>query len=336
MSVYTAKRLPRQTGAAGWNAILPPQAPLPVLDRDLTADVTIIGGGFAGLSAARRLHQLDPSLKVAVLEAGRFAESSAGRNSGFMIDLPHDLASDNYAGTGLEADKAAIAMNRTAIAFAKDVAEDCALPQEMFDPVGKINAAATRAGDKHNRDFASHLERLGEPHTLYSRAEMLAITGSPHYTSGLYAPGTVMIQPAAYIRALSARLSAAISVFESSPATGFEKQDNGWAVGTPKGRISTGLHHPRQQRPSGKLRILPAPPDAHLPLCLDDGAAVTGTGQASGRHTALVGHACGPDGHLRAADLRLLWRPDPGPHLFQFSPDTRDQPNAPAQRRLGA
>lgn len=220
--------------------ILPPQAPLPVLDRDLTADVTIIGGGFAGLSAARRLHQLDPSLKVAVLEAGRFAESSAGRNSGFMIDLPHDLASDNYAGTGLEADKAAIAMNRTAIAFAKDVAEDCALPQEMFDPVGKINAAATRAGDKHNRDFASHLERLGEPHTLYSRAEMLAITGSPHYTSGLYAPGTVMIQPAAYIRALSARLSAAISVFESSPATGFEKQDNGWAVGTPKGRISTG------------------------------------------------------------------------------------------------
>lgn len=131
-------------------------------------------------------------------------------------------------------------MNRTAIAFAKDVAEDCALPQEMFDPVGKINAAATRAGDKHNRDFASHLERLGEPHTLYSRAEMLAITGSPHYTSGLYAPGTVMIQPAAYIRALSARLSAAISVFESSPATGFEKQDNGWAVGTPKGRISTG------------------------------------------------------------------------------------------------
>lgn len=105
MSVYTAKRLPRQTGAAGWNAILPPQAPLPVLDRDLTADVTIIGGGFAGLSAARRLHQLDPSLKVAVLEAGRFAESSAGRNSGFMIDLPHDLASDNYAGTGLEADK---------------------------------------------------------------------------------------------------------------------------------------------------------------------------------------------------------------------------------------
>ena len=240
MTAYTAQRLPKQTGAAGWNAILPPQAPLPVLDCDLTADVTIIGGGFAGLSAARRLHQLDPSLKVAVLEAGRFAESSAGRNSGFMIDLPHDLASDNYAGSGLEADKAAIAMNRKAIAFAKDVAGDCALSREMFDPAGKINAAATKAGDKHNRDFAAHLERLGEPHTLYSQAEMQALTGSPHYTSGLYAPGTVMIQPAAYVRALSSHLAGQVSVLENSPATGFEKQGNGWQVQTPKGRISTG------------------------------------------------------------------------------------------------
>ncbi|NSY40264.1 FAD-binding oxidoreductase [Leisingera sp. ANG59] len=240
MTAYTAKRLPRQTGAAGWNAILPPQAPLPVMDHDLTADVTIIGGGFAGLSAARRLHQLDPSLKVALLEAGRFAESSAGRNSGFMIDLPHDLASDNYAGSGLEADKAAIAFNRKAIDFAKGVAEDCALPQEMFDPVGKINAAATMVGDKHNRDFAAHLERLGEPHQLLSRQEMQERTGSPHYTSGLYAPGTVMIQPAAYIRALSAYLAGQVSVFENSPATGFEKQGNGWVVSTPKGRISTG------------------------------------------------------------------------------------------------
>ncbi|MBY6069169.1 FAD-binding oxidoreductase [Leisingera aquaemixtae] len=240
MTAYTARRLPRQTGAAGWNAILPPQDALPVLDRDLTADVTIIGGGFAGLSAARRLHQLDPSLKVALLEAGRFAESSAGRNSGFMIDLPHDLASDNYAGSGLEADKAAIAMNRKAIAFATEVAEDCALPQEMFDPAGKINAAATPAGDRHNRDFAAHLERLGEPHQLLNRQEMQNRTGSPHYTSGLYAPGTVMIQPAAYIRALSAHLAGQISVFENTPATGFRKQGNGWSVSTPKGRISTG------------------------------------------------------------------------------------------------
>jgi glycine/D-amino acid oxidase-like deaminating enzyme len=237
---YVARRLPRQTGAAGWNAILPTQSPLPVLEENTTADVTIIGGGFAGLSAARRLHQLDPSMKVAVLEAGRFAESSAGRNSGFMIDLPHDLASDNYAGDALETDRATIAMNREAIAFAQSVAEECALPQEAFDLSGKINAAATRAGDRHNQDFAAHLERIGEPHSLYSRTEMQELTGSPHYTSGLFAPGTVMMQPAVYVRALSTLLAERMSVFENSPATGFERRGNGWVIKSPKGQIHTG------------------------------------------------------------------------------------------------
>ncbi|WP_171173118.1 FAD-binding oxidoreductase [Ruegeria sp. HKCCD8929] len=240
MNRYTAKRLPRQTGAAGWNAILPPQTALPVLEQDQSADVTIVGGGFAGLSAARRLHQIDPTLKVALLEAGRFAESSAGRNSGFMIDLPHDLSSDNYAGQGLDADKAAIALNRRAITFAHEVAADCALPQEMFDPSGKINAAATRSGDRHNRDYAEHLERLGEPSTMLDQQQMQELTGTPHYTSGLFTPSTVMLQPAGYIRALSAHLAGQINVYENSPATGFDRKSGGWVVATPKGKVSTG------------------------------------------------------------------------------------------------
>lgn len=240
MSQFRARRLPRQTGAAGWNAILPPQTPLPELDCDLTADVTIIGGGFAGLSAARRLHQIDPTLKVVLLEAGRFAEGSAGRNSGFMIDLPHDLASDNYAGEGIETDRISITLNRQAIAFASDVAAETALPQDMFDPCGKFNAAATRSGDAHNRAFAAHLDRLGEPHTLYDRQQMQEITGSPHYSSGLFAPGTVMIQPAAYVRALSSHLSQHLNLFETSPVTGFQRQGSGWLVKTPKAQVSTG------------------------------------------------------------------------------------------------
>ncbi len=240
MTSYAAKRLPRQTGAAGWNAILPPQQSLPRLEQDQTADVTIIGGGFAGLTTARRLHQLDPGLKVVVLEAGRFAEGSAGRNSGFMIDLPHDLASDNYASDGLEADRATIALNRKAISFATQVAEECDLSLESFDPCGKINAAATPDGDRHNADYAAHLAHLGEPCELYDAHQMQALTGSPHYTSGLFAPGTVMIQPAAYVRALSAYLAGQIGVFENSPVTGFSKKGSGWEVETEKAHVSTG------------------------------------------------------------------------------------------------
>src|SRR5210317_105788 len=108
-----ANRLPVHRGSAAWNAILEPQSDPEPLEAERTADVVIVGAGFAGLSAARRLMQVDPSLKVVVLEAGRLAESSCGRNSGFMIDLPHELTSEDYAGAG--DDRVMIALNRQAI-----------------------------------------------------------------------------------------------------------------------------------------------------------------------------------------------------------------------------
>jgi glycine/D-amino acid oxidase-like deaminating enzyme len=240
LTAHVAARLPRQKGPAAWNAILPDHPGLPMLDRDGSADVVVIGGGFAGLSAARRLHLLDPGLRVAVLEAGRIAESAAGRNSGFMIDLPHDLATDNYAGAAMEADRATIARNRQAIGFARAVAEACALGDEVFDPAGKINAAATDAGDRHNRDYAAHLEKLGEPATLLDAPAMRDLTGSTHYTSGLYTPGTVMLQPAGYIRALADWLNARIDVYEHTPATAIARQGNGWRVTTPGGSLVSG------------------------------------------------------------------------------------------------
>ena len=94
---YSARRLPSLAGAAAWDAILPARTPHPPLAGVATADVVIIGGGFAGLAAARRLLQLDPGLRIALLEAGQVAQGSAGRNSGFMIDLPHELTSEDYA-----------------------------------------------------------------------------------------------------------------------------------------------------------------------------------------------------------------------------------------------
>ena len=99
-TIRSAKTLPDLPGPAAWNRILADQPAPQTLTASTTADVVVVGAGFAGLSAARRLTQIDPSLNVIVLDACRIAESSAGRNSGFMIDLPHELNSDDYAGAG--------------------------------------------------------------------------------------------------------------------------------------------------------------------------------------------------------------------------------------------
>ncbi len=239
MSAYTARTLPVHRGPAAWSAILGAQPPAQELDGDLTADFTIVGAGFAGLSAARRLTQLQPDARIVVLEAGRVAEGAAGRNSGFMIDLPHDLASDDYAGAG--DDRVMIALNRQAIAFARAAVEQYGIDPNFFDPAGKVNGAASAAGHAHNVSYAQHLETLGETSEMLDPQQMLDLTGSRHYRSGLYTPGTVMLQPAGYIRGLAAGLVGdGVGLYENSAVTGFEKQGGAWQVQTQRGSVSTG------------------------------------------------------------------------------------------------
>ncbi|WP_428523523.1 NAD(P)/FAD-dependent oxidoreductase [Roseibium sp.] len=234
-----AKCLPSLQGPAAWNRILPAPLRPQVLGEDLTADVTIIGAGFAGLSAARRLTQIDAGLKVVVLDALPIAESSAGRNSGFMIDLPHELTSEDYAGAG--DDKSLIALNRQAIYFAREAVDEYQIDANYFDPAGKVNGAASVKAAAHNKSYAHHLASLGEDYELLDSRQMTELTGSRHYLGGLYTPGTVMLQPAGYVRGLASGLRrAGVSLFEESPVTSFSKQDSGWLVVTPGGKVSTG------------------------------------------------------------------------------------------------
>ncbi|MEM0949645.1 MAG: FAD-binding oxidoreductase [Pseudomonadota bacterium] len=238
MAGFAAKRLPKQPGRSGWEAILSARTPSATLNGARTADIAIIGAGFAGLSAARRIGQLDPLATVAVLEAGEVGQGPAGRNSGFMIDLPHDLSSDDYAGKGPDDDRRAIANNRVAIGFARELAAETQMPRRVFDPAGKINAAATEAGDAHNRAFRDYLLTLGEESRMLDALEMRDLTGTGFYTSGLHTPGAVMIQPAAYIRGLADALGRSVTLFENSPVLKISREGGTWCVETHGGAVT--------------------------------------------------------------------------------------------------
>jgi len=228
-AVRGVKTLPKLPGRAAWNAILPEAPPSLQLSENQTADVVIVGGGFAGLSAARRLKQLDPALRVMVLEATRIAEGSAGRNSGFMIDLPHELTSEDYAGAG--DDRALISLNRQAIAFAKEAVEDYEIDPNYFDPAGKVNGAVSSKAVRHNESYAVHLDSLGEPYELLGAEAMKVLTGSHYYMAGLYTPGTVMLQPAGYIRGLATGVRRdGVEIFENTPVETFSREGSGWQL----------------------------------------------------------------------------------------------------------
>ena len=232
-------RLPDLPGPAAWNAILGPAPERAPLEGARTADIVIVGAGFAGLSAARRARQIEPEADIVVLEAGRIAESSAGRNSGFMIDLPHELTSEDYAGAG--DDRAMIALNRKAIDFADGAVTDYQIDANFFDRAGKVNGAASETAHAHNKSYAAHLATLGERAEMLDAQAMTEMTGSRHYRSGLYTPGTVMLQPAGYIRGLAAGLSReGVAIHERSPVVALTREGGDWRLETPGGTVSAG------------------------------------------------------------------------------------------------
>lgn len=236
---YDAQRLPNLRGEAAWNAILLDRFQAAPLTDHTGCDIAIIGAGFAGLAAARRLVQGDPTLKIVLLDALEIGEGGTGRNSGFMIDLPHDLTSKDYVGSESTKDRGLTPLNRHAIAFAGEAVEDYDIAPRFFARTGKINAAVSEQGDRANRAYADHLTQLGEPCERLDAAAMEELTGSPIYTSGLFTPGTVMLQPAGYANGMAGGLARnGVRIFPKTPVTAFEKAPTGWRVETPDGRVN--------------------------------------------------------------------------------------------------
>ena len=232
------KRLPSDPGPAGWNRLLQEPMPAVQLEEKITADWLVIGAGFAGLAAAHRLCKQAQGDKIVVLDAVRVGDGPAGRNSGFMIDLPHDLTSADYGG-GLDADLDQTQDNRLGIAHASQMATEYLLSDEAFIVSGKINGAATAKGQAHNENFAKHLTAMGEPYESFDAKQMREITGSSYYQDGLFTPGTAMIQPAMYIRGVAKGLGQdGVTIYEDSPVTALNNNGS-WVVETPHGQVSS-------------------------------------------------------------------------------------------------
>ncbi len=121
------------------------------------------------------------------------------------------------------------------IAFAREAAEEIGLPKSVFDPCGKYHGATDGHGIAALRAFEKHLDSLGERYQTLDATDMKRITGIDYYAGGSHMPGTVIIQPAAYVRALAESLGPNVTLYENSPVLRFETGRE-HTVHTAKGR----------------------------------------------------------------------------------------------------
>ncbi|MEN3161018.1 FAD-binding oxidoreductase [Tistrella mobilis] len=206
--------LPQNDRTNGWSADLPPRRPKPPLDRDVTADVVVIGAGFAGLGAARRLAELRPDAKIVVLEAGRLGEGASGRNSGFAIDLPHNVGSSLEE---LAKGQAYKRLARAGIASLKDTITRHGIACDWSEDGKYHTASSDRGADEVLRPTVEELTRLGEPHEWLDRAATARRLGTRHFAAAVFTPGTVLVNPAALTRGLGDNLPENVDLYEGTP-----------------------------------------------------------------------------------------------------------------------
>lgn len=211
----TCHFLPQNDGRCGWYETLPPPPTSAPLQGEVKADWVVLGAGLAGLAAARRLAELQPNAAIALVDARRVGFGAAGRNSGFMIDLPHDLNSHDYTGDRSR-DLEQIRLNRGAIDYMRGIVQrhgiDCGWREQ-----GKLHGAVEAHGLRALGAFAKGLSGLGEPYRELDAREMKAVTGTDFYKAGLHTPGCVLVQPAELVRGLGATLPENVRLYEDSP-----------------------------------------------------------------------------------------------------------------------
>lgn len=224
---------PSYDAICGWNAMLPTRKARPSLAQDITVDFAVIGAGFTGLAAARRLHELDDKASVAIFEASEVGEGSSGRNSGFTSSevLPRNATAESAAAAMQQT-----VLMRAALKWLIGLVADHGIQCEL-EKTGAIRAAATQAGEAALRNVLEVARINGIQHEALSREDILDRAGTGYYRFGLYINDTYLLQPAALVRGLADTLPSQLTLYEKTPVQRLERDQNKWILHTPRGLV---------------------------------------------------------------------------------------------------
>ena len=227
------RRQPVNDSTNAWNTILEPRIPAPALSEDMSAGWLVIGAGYAGLAAARRLAENNPQQHIALVDAGVCGENASGRNSGFVIDIPHNVSSNLDQ---LDGARSHMRLARAATDHLASLVEKHAIECD-WSKDGKYQTAVTDNGSQTMLEpFANELEALGETYQWVRGDELAEKLGTSHFKHAVYTPGCVLMNPAALTRGLADSLPDNVSLFENTPVTSISSA-NGITISTPNGEV---------------------------------------------------------------------------------------------------
>ena len=206
-----------------WVNDLTPRSNIQTLTSDLDCEWLIVGAGYTGLSAARKLAQLYPNQKILLVDAQLAGEGASSRNSGYLVDttlndgFTSNRELDNYKKKadiyklGIEAIKR----------FIKEYQVDC-----DWNECGKYFASSKEEDKKILENFSNTLSKLGFEHNLLSNKDLKKRLGTNFYNIALHTKGGILLHPGKLVRAMVDTLPENVNLYENSALLNWKKNNN--------------------------------------------------------------------------------------------------------------
>ncbi|WP_311945712.1 NAD(P)/FAD-dependent oxidoreductase [Halomonas piscis] len=229
----TQARIPQDDKCNGWYQLLDKPASARRLNSCEDVDWLVIGAGFTGLAAARRVAEIRPGERVMVLDALRVGQGASGRNTGFVIDLPHKR---DLEGNNVTRKQKLLALNRAAVSDLGELVTlhgiDCG-----WSLAGKYQGAVGERGLEYLDHFETLLKNFNYPYRRLERDALEPILGTRHYAAAIFTDNTALMQPAALVRGLAKTLPNNTELFEHTPVVDLSHSGGQWCATTPEGKI---------------------------------------------------------------------------------------------------
>lgn len=200
-------------------------------------DVAVIGAGFTGLNAARKLAQT--GVNVAVLEASHIGAGGSGRNGGHLNNgIAHGYA-DAQSHLGPERARTLYRAYDRSIDMIADVIAEEGISCD-FRRAGKLKLASKPghvAGLRANQELVAR--EVDADTGWLSRADLAGEIGSDAFHGAVLFGKSAMMHMGCYLHGLtSAAHRHGAAIWEDAPLTGRTKSGSGWVLSTPRGHIT--------------------------------------------------------------------------------------------------
>ncbi len=208
---------PTPLGPTWYEASAPAAPPRPVLHGDIAADVCVVGGGYAGLSAA--LHLAKAGFKTVLLEARTVGGGASGRNGGQIHSGQRKDQEDLEAQLGPAHARELWTLAEDAKALVRQLITDHAIDCDLKD--GILHAAWKRADAEPLRRSVEHMTATyGYAQTYIEAKDVPAWIGTTRYHGAIHDPGGGQLHPLKFARGLARTAEAAgVTICENTAVT---------------------------------------------------------------------------------------------------------------------